>query len=106
MRQSISLLHPGTLCFIKSKFLGLILGKVSNFALVIQLNITKDKFRIIIWSKFCKTGSFVLADPLVRHTFLKEFDCISIHNYSHCTYHKYCSVHGVEFVVMKRVKSL
>ena len=88
-------------CFIKSKFLGLILGKVSNFALVIQLNIPKDKFRIIIWSKFCKTGSFVRADPVVRHTLLKEFDCLGIHNYRHCL--KYSSVHGVKFVVMKRV---
>ena len=74
---------------------------MSNFALVIQLNIPKDKFRIIIWSKFCIIGSFVHADPLVRHILLKEFDCIGIHNCSHCL--KYCSVHGVEFVVMKRV---
>ena len=70
MRQSISLLHPATLCFIKSKFLGLILGKVSNFALVIQLNIPKDKFRIIMLSKFCIIGSFVRADPLVRQNII------------------------------------
>ena len=50
------------------------MGKVSNFALVIQLNIPKDKFRIIILSKLCIIGSFLRADPLVRHTLLKEFN--------------------------------
>ena len=81
------------------------MGKVSNFALVIQLNIPKDKFRIIILSKFFIIGSFVradiLKDPLVRHTLLKEFDGLGTQNYRHCL--EYCCVHGVEFVVMKRV---
>ena len=40
------------------------MGKVSNFALVIELNIPKDKFRMIILSKFCKIGSFVHADKI------------------------------------------
>ena len=51
-------------------------------------------------------GSFVhadiLKDPLVRHTLpFKEFDGLGIQNYRHCL--EYCCVHGVEFVVMKRV---
>ena len=68
---------------------------MSNFALVIQLNIPKDKFRIIIWSKFCMIGSFVSADPLVRHTLLKEFDSISIHPLSPLSY--------VPFVALCRI---
>ena len=78
---------------------------MSNFALFIQLNIPKCKFRIIILSKFCIIGSFVradiLKDPLVRHTLLKEFDGLGIQNYRYCL--EYCFVHGVEFVVMKIV---
>ena len=43
---------------------------MSNFALVIQLNIPKDKFRIIILSKFCKIGSFVRADKIHLYAIL------------------------------------
>ena len=70
--------------------------EVSNFALVIQLlNIATDKikFRII---------NYNVEVPLVHHTLpFKEFDCLGIQNYRHCL--EYCWVHGVKFVVMKRV---
>ena len=58
------------------------MGKVSNFALVIQLNIPTDKFRIIILSKFHLMASAYRTIATVLST---------------------CWVHGVEFVVMKRV---
>ena len=41
---------------------------MSNFALVIQLNIPKDIFRIIILSKFCIIGSFVRGDKIHSYT--------------------------------------
>ena len=79
------------------------MGKVSNFTLVIQLNLPTDKFSIIILSKFCIIGSFVRADKIHSYasTLLKEFDGLGIQNYRHCL--EYCWVHGVEFVVVKRV---
>ena len=76
---------------------------MSNFALVIELNIPKDKLRIIMLSKFCIIGSFVRADKIHSYAihYFKEFDGLGIQNYRHCL--EYCCVHGVEFVVMKRV---
>ena len=91
-RQSLSLLHRATLCFIKSKFLGLILGKVSNFTLVIQLNIPIDKFRIIILSKF---------HSYTTHYCLKNLMASAYRNIA--TVLSTCWMHSVEFMVMKRV---
>ena len=91
-RQSLSLLHRATLCFIKSKFLGLILGKVSNFTLVIQLNIPIDKFRIIVLSKF---------HSYTTHYCLKNLMASAYRNIA--TVLSTCWMHSVEFMVMKRV---
>ena len=81
-----------TLCFIKSKFLGLILGKVSNFALVIQLNLRTDKFRIIILSKFHLYTTHYRLKNLMASAYRTIATVLST-----------CWVHGVEFVVMKRL---
>ena len=93
-RQSISLLHRATLRFIKSKFLGSVLAKVSNFALVIQLNIPTDKikFRIIILSKFHSYTTHYRLKNLMASAYRTIATVLST-----------CWVHGVEFVVMKRV---
>ena len=82
-----------TLCFIKSKFLGLILGKVSNFALVIQLNLPTDKFRIIILLfKFHSYTTHYRLKNLMASAYRTIATVLST-----------CWMHGVEFVVMKRL---
>ena len=68
------------------------MGKVSNFALVIQLNLPTDKFRIIILSKFHLYTTHYRLKNLVA----------SVHR-TIATVLSTCWMHGVEFVVMKRV---
>ena len=80
------------------------MGKVSNFALVIQLNIPKDKFRIIILSKFCIIGSFVRADKIHSYAIHYRLKNLMVSAYrTIATVLSTCWMHGVEFVVMKRV---
>ena len=63
---------------------------MSDFTLVIQLNIPIDKFRKIILSKFHS----------VHHTLLfKEFDGLGIQNYRHCLEYMldaWCRIYGDE----------
>ena len=68
------------------------MGKVSNFTLVIQLNIPIDKFRIIILSKFHSYTTHYRLKNLVASAHITFATVLST-----------CWVHGVEFVAMKRV---
>ena len=68
------------------------MGKVSNFTLVIQLNIPIDKFRIIILSKF---------HSYTTHNRLKNLMASAYRTIA--TVLSTCWVLGVEFAVMKRV---
>ena len=75
---------------------------MSNFALV-QLNIPKDKFRIIMLSKFCITGSFVRVDKIHSYAVYYLKNLMTSAYRTIATVLSTCWVHGVEFVVMKRV---